>query len=65
MFSMLGYFCFLEQMLVNMGSGALVIALPFACVLGVLGSIVASTVGESVERQAAFKCLLKNLISFA
>ncbi|MCO5593197.1 hypothetical protein L7F22_047204 [Adiantum nelumboides] len=45
MISMLGYFCFLEQLLVgNMGSSALAIALPFACVLGFLASITASTV---------------------
>lgn len=45
MISMLGYFCFLEQLLVgDMGSGALAIALPFACVLGFLASITASTV---------------------
>eukprot|EP00250_Pteridium_aquilinum_P016499 c23132_g1_i2 orf=556-1992(-) len=45
MISMLGYFCFLEQLLVgDMGSRALAIALPFACVLGFLASITASTV---------------------
>ncbi|KAI5056546.1 hypothetical protein GOP47_0028364 [Adiantum capillus-veneris] len=45
MISMLGYFCFLEQLLVgDMGSSALAIALPFACVLGFLASITASTV---------------------
>eukprot|EP01018_Ginkgo_biloba_P031176 Gb_27920 [translate_table: standard] len=44
MISMLAYFCFLEQLLVgNMGSGALAVALPFACVLGLLASIAAST----------------------
>jgi hypothetical protein len=43
MISMLAYFCFLEQLLVGrLGSGAIVIALPFACILGFLASIVAS-----------------------
>lgn len=45
MISMLGYFCFLEQLLVaDMGSGALAIALPFSCVLGFLASITASVI---------------------
>eukprot|EP00246_Nothoceros_aenigmaticus_P012849 TRINITY_DN4163_c0_g1_i2.p1 TRINITY_DN4163_c0_g1~~TRINITY_DN4163_c0_g1_i2.p1 ORF type:complete len:531 (+),score=55.82 TRINITY_DN4163_c0_g1_i2:243-1835(+) len=44
MISMLAYFCFLEQLLVmDMGSSALVIALPFSCVLGLLASVTAST----------------------
>lgn len=44
MISMLGYFCFLEQLLVSdMGSKALAVSLPFACVLGFLASITAST----------------------
>jgi hypothetical protein len=32
-----------------MGSGALVVALPFACVLGFLASIAASTIGEAIQ----------------
>ncbi|KAH7438157.1 hypothetical protein KP509_04G002800 [Ceratopteris richardii] len=45
MISMLGYFCFLEQLLVgDMGSKALAIALPFACVLGFLISVSVTTV---------------------
>eukprot|EP00252_Welwitschia_mirabilis_P023518 TRINITY_DN666_c0_g1_i1.p1 TRINITY_DN666_c0_g1~~TRINITY_DN666_c0_g1_i1.p1 ORF type:complete len:529 (-),score=107.93 TRINITY_DN666_c0_g1_i1:392-1978(-) len=44
MISMLAYFCFLEQLLVSkMGSAALAIALPFACILGLLASVTAST----------------------
>ncbi|GAB4842865.1 hypothetical protein Ancab_012843 [Ancistrocladus abbreviatus] len=42
--SMLAYFCFLEQLLVSdLGSRALPISLPFSCVLGVLSSMIAST----------------------
>ncbi|XP_071734856.1 uncharacterized protein [Rutidosis leptorrhynchoides] len=42
--SMLGYFCFLEQLLVgNMGTGAIALSLPFSCVLGLLSSMTAST----------------------
>ncbi|XP_068654284.1 uncharacterized protein [Aristolochia californica] len=44
MVSMLAYFCFLEQLLVSkMGSHALAISLPFSCVLGLLSSMIAST----------------------
>lgn len=44
MVSMLAYFCFLEQLLVTaMGPRALAIALPFSCVLGLLSSMIAST----------------------
>ncbi|CAD5169466.1 unnamed protein product [Musa acuminata subsp. malaccensis] len=44
MVSMLAYFCFLEQLLVTeMGSRALAISLPFSCVLGLLSSMIAST----------------------
>lgn len=44
MVSMLAYFCFLEQLLVtDMGSRALAISLPFSCVLGLLSSMIAST----------------------
>ncbi|XP_039017329.1 uncharacterized protein LOC120148230 isoform X2 [Hibiscus syriacus] len=42
--SMLSYFCFLEQLLVGeMGIGAIAISLPFSCVLGLLSSMVSST----------------------
>ncbi|KAM7496723.1 hypothetical protein LguiA_021137 [Lonicera macranthoides] len=42
--SMLAYFCFLEQLLVrNMGTGAIALSLPFACVLGLLASMTSST----------------------
>ncbi|KAK7320237.1 hypothetical protein VNO77_29542 [Canavalia gladiata] len=42
--SMLSYFCFLEQLLVSdLGPRALAIALPFSCVLGLLSSMIAST----------------------
>ncbi|CAH8362371.1 unnamed protein product [Eruca vesicaria subsp. sativa] len=42
--SMLAYFCFLEQLLVeNMGTGAIAISLPFSCILGLLASMTAST----------------------
>ncbi|KAL6603654.1 hypothetical protein ACP70R_044015 [Stipagrostis hirtigluma subsp. patula] len=44
MVSMLAYFCFLEQLLVtDMQSRALAISLPFSCVLGLLSSMIAST----------------------
>ncbi|KAI3460084.1 hypothetical protein Pfo_016747 [Paulownia fortunei] len=44
MISMLAYFCFLEQLLVSdMGPRALAISLPFSCVLGLLSSMIAST----------------------
>ncbi|KAG6425105.1 hypothetical protein SASPL_115529 [Salvia splendens] len=44
MVSMLAYFCFLEQLLVaDMGPRALAISLPFSCVLGLLSSMIAST----------------------
>lgn len=42
--SMLAYFCFLEQLLVtDLQSRALAISLPFSCVLGLLSSMIAST----------------------
>ncbi|XP_074556360.1 uncharacterized protein LOC141812213 isoform X2 [Curcuma longa] len=42
--SMLAYFCFLEQLLVSeLGPRALAISLPFGCVLGLLASMIAST----------------------
>ncbi|XP_049415209.1 uncharacterized protein LOC125877961 [Solanum stenotomum] len=44
MVSMLAYFCFLEQLLVSdLGARALAISLPFSCVLGLLSSLIAST----------------------
>lgn len=44
MVSMLAYFCFLEQLLVaDMGPRALAISLPFSCVLGLLSSMISST----------------------
>ncbi|XP_059664885.1 uncharacterized protein LOC132311147 isoform X2 [Cornus florida] len=44
MVSMLAYFCFLEQLLVtDLGPRALAISLPFSCVLGLLSSMIAST----------------------
>lgn len=44
MVSMLAYFCFLEQLLVtDLLSHALAISLPFSCVLGLLSSMIAST----------------------
>lgn len=42
--SMLAYFCFLEELLVSvLGTRALAISLPFSCVLGLLSSMIAST----------------------
>ncbi|KAM5580284.1 hypothetical protein ABKV19_009838 [Rosa sericea] len=42
--SMLAYFCFLEQLLVSdLGPRALAISLPFSCLLGLLSSMIAST----------------------
>ncbi|OWM67004.1 hypothetical protein CDL15_Pgr000456 [Punica granatum] len=44
MVSMLAYFCFLEQLLVSdLGPRALAISLPFSCVLGLLSSLISST----------------------
>ncbi|KAG6483360.1 hypothetical protein ZIOFF_060005 [Zingiber officinale] len=46
--SMFAYFCFLEQLLVSdLGPHALAVSLPFACVLGLLASMIASTMGNS------------------
>ncbi|KAI3743206.1 hypothetical protein L1987_60912 [Smallanthus sonchifolius] len=43
--SMLVYFCFLEQLLVDkMGSGAIAISLPLSCILGLLASMSEETV---------------------
>ncbi|XP_010253651.1 PREDICTED: uncharacterized protein LOC104594842 isoform X2 [Nelumbo nucifera] len=45
--SMLAYFCFLEQLLVNkMGTGAIAISLPFSCILGLLSSMTSSTMAS-------------------
>ncbi|XP_061371315.1 uncharacterized protein LOC133313915 [Gastrolobium bilobum] len=42
--SVLAYFCFLEELLVSdLGLRALAISLPFSCVLGLLSSMIAST----------------------
>uniref|UniRef100_A0A2P2L5T4 Protein binding protein n=1 Tax=Rhizophora mucronata TaxID=61149 RepID=A0A2P2L5T4_RHIMU len=42
--SMLAYFCFLEQLLAGkLAIGAIAISLPFACVLGLLSSMISST----------------------
>ncbi|KAL9229910.1 hypothetical protein vseg_005326 [Gypsophila vaccaria] len=42
--SMLAYFCFLEQLLVSdLGPRALAVSLPSSCVLGLLSSVIAST----------------------
>ncbi|KAJ6344982.1 hypothetical protein OIU78_007795 [Salix suchowensis] len=42
--SILAYFCFLEQLLVGkMGTGAIAISLPFSFVLGLLSSLISST----------------------
>nr|KYP70868.1 hypothetical protein KK1_010106 [Cajanus cajan] len=42
--NILAYFCFLEQLLVSsMGSGAVVISLPFSCILGLLASMTSTT----------------------
>eukprot|EP00249_Psilotum_nudum_P015546 c25385_g1_i1 orf=142-1182(-) len=48
MISVLAYFCFIEKLLVNdMGFHALSIALPFSCVFGILGTLIASTVATT------------------
>ncbi|CAA7034061.1 unnamed protein product [Microthlaspi erraticum] len=42
--SMLAYFCFLEQLLVvQMKSSAVAVALPFSCVVGLLASMISTT----------------------
>ncbi|KAM0002493.1 putative Zinc finger, RING-CH-type, Zinc finger, RING/FYVE/PHD-type [Helianthus debilis subsp. tardiflorus] len=51
-YSMLAYFCFLEQLLVDkMGSGAIAISLPFSCILGLLASMTSTTM---VKRRYAW-----------
>ncbi|KAJ0939158.1 putative Zinc finger, RING-CH-type, Zinc finger, RING/FYVE/PHD-type [Helianthus annuus] len=50
--SMLAYFCFLEQLLVDkMGSGAIAISLPFSCILGLLALMTSTTM---VKRRYAW-----------
>lgn len=45
--SMLAYFCFLEQLLVvQMKSSAVAIALPFSCIVGLLASMISTTMGN-------------------
>ncbi|XP_042460491.1 uncharacterized protein LOC122044007, partial [Zingiber officinale] len=66
MVSMLAYFCFLEQLLVSeLGPHALAISLPFACVLGLLASMIASTmVSQSyIWAYASFQFALVILFS--
>ncbi|CAH8371181.1 unnamed protein product [Eruca vesicaria subsp. sativa] len=42
--SMLAYFCFLEQLLVmEMKSSAVAVALPFSCIIGLLASVISTT----------------------
>ncbi|KAG0476448.1 hypothetical protein HPP92_013289 [Vanilla planifolia] len=49
MISILAYFCFLEQLLISdMGLHALAISLPFSSVLGLLSSLIASTMVSKV-----------------
>ncbi|KAK7306884.1 hypothetical protein VNO77_44844 [Canavalia gladiata] len=59
--SMLAYFCFLEELLVSdLGSRALAISLPFSCVLGLLSSMIASTMvsGSYMWAYACFQFAL-------
>ncbi|CAH8391377.1 unnamed protein product [Eruca vesicaria subsp. sativa] len=45
--SMLAYFCFLEQLLLTkMKSSAIAISLPFSCILGLLASMISTTMVE-------------------
>jgi hypothetical protein len=45
--SMLAYFCFLEQLLIiDMKSSAVAIALPFSCIIGLLASMISTTMGN-------------------
>lgn len=47
MVSMIAYFCSLEQLLVkDMKSSALSIALPFSCIIGFLGSVTSTKMGN-------------------
>ena len=49
MVSMLAYFCFLELLLVtDLQSRAIAVSLPFSCVLGLLSSLIASTMGNYI-----------------
>jgi hypothetical protein len=66
MISMLAYFCFLEQLLVGkLGSGAIVIALPFACILGFLAAIAASNLVAKKLIWLYATCQFGLIISFA
>ncbi|CAM6010058.1 unnamed protein product [Sphagnum balticum] len=66
MISMLAYFCFLEQLLVGrLASGAIVIALPFACILGFLSAIVASNLVAKQLIWLYATCQFGLIISFA
>ncbi|KAG6494563.1 hypothetical protein ZIOFF_042321 [Zingiber officinale] len=59
MVSMLAYFYFLEQLLVSeLGPHALTVSLPFACVLGLLASMIASTMGNSSFSSYGFAILV-------
>ncbi|KAL9263648.1 hypothetical protein AKJ16_DCAP07406 [Drosera capensis] len=75
--SMLGYFCFLEQLLVTkMGSGAIVLTLPFSCILGLLASMTSIVMGRPldtrilsfdlllIELQAVISILIATLVGF-
>ncbi|PKA63991.1 E3 ubiquitin-protein ligase MARCH6 [Apostasia shenzhenica] len=54
--SMLAYFCFLEQLLVNdMGKTALAVSIPFSLVLGLLASLITSAM-VSVDFIWAYAC---------
>ncbi|XP_074588730.1 uncharacterized protein LOC141844576 isoform X2 [Curcuma longa] len=64
--SMLAYFCLLEQLFVSeFGSHALAVSLPFSCVLGLLSSMITSTVASQsyIWAYASFQFALVILFS--
>ncbi|XP_028102675.1 uncharacterized protein LOC114301918 isoform X1 [Camellia sinensis] len=55
MVSMLAYFCFLEQLLVSdLGPRALALSLPFSCILGLVSSLITSTMAVSKSYMWAY-----------
>ncbi|XP_077210458.1 uncharacterized protein LOC143845943 isoform X2 [Tasmannia lanceolata] len=56
---MIAYFCFLEQLLVSkLGSGAIAVAVPFSCVLGLLASMTASKMAPCASCSICHLCYI-------
>uniref|UniRef100_A0A0D3EI59 RING-CH-type domain-containing protein n=1 Tax=Brassica oleracea var. oleracea TaxID=109376 RepID=A0A0D3EI59_BRAOL len=70
--SMLAYFCFLEQLLVmDMKSSAVAVALPFACIIGLLGSATSTTMasekmifGACSEGEPVTRIVIATMVGF-